>query len=232
LLQVQVLVSRIALAHLRGRAADEDAMAARLADLAGRFKMYGAIASRAVHQVAVDFEDGSVAGHLDVLESAVRDLGLVGYRPAIALAKYQRGQVDEAVQLLRFDVPPPPDYTWMAWAAMTMLAALETGLVDVAARVRELLIPYREAWCVIGSTVSVMGCVEQLLGEAALELGDVPDGTTRTAKRARPTGGRPAPPVGRSGPVARSPGAARRRRRSTDSSSGAVDEPEPHRTDL
>lgn len=135
-----------------------------------------ALACFMAHQTCLWFETGALGG----LAAAVRQVveqnpGIPGFRSTLALALAEAGELDEARAVLAVDAASgftelAYDVTWTTVACVYAHVASVVGDTEAAARLYELLLPWRAL--VAYPYIGAWGPVEHYLGHLALTLGD------------------------------------------------------------
>jgi len=127
-------------------------------------------------------QQGSLAEHLGRLE--LFEAGAKGWemwptwRLGLMLAKAQAGQIDEVREMVAkmgydgLDDTKDFNNTLLPFCAVGNLLAGELGDQKGAAKLIELLAPYRGEWIMIGRIGSTLGPVDMHLGELHLLVGD------------------------------------------------------------
>lgn len=169
-LWLQTALTRVALLTWQGDYLEAEALAERVRRLGERVNVWGVEPSLLVGKAAYAFERGQMPALCGQLRATL-EAGVVPVTPMLALALRAGGDEVEARALLASMPEPSPDYSWLGWAATALVAAVELRQPELVRRQCELLDGHRDHFVVMGTTAGIFGCVQQLLGEAALYLG-------------------------------------------------------------
>jgi DNA-binding SARP family transcriptional activator len=170
-LRMQLDWSRSGLLLLAGRWPEAEALSRATFEGQARMRWSIARAARMAQRWEAAYLTGSGADLVDELRVAAEVTGIPGLCSTLAMALVQAGRAEEARLALRCLKPGPRDYVWLYTQCWGLLAASRLGETELAARLREELLPYRRLACVVGWSV-VSGSVAYFTGEAALVLGD------------------------------------------------------------
>jgi hypothetical protein len=124
-------------------------------------------------RAVVMLETGRLSQFVPVLEQVYAATEVPGFGFGLGLARFARGDVDGARDLLQTTRMPSRDYTWLSAAVSRLMLALELGDLPAVRDSRGLLERFSGQLAVGGTTTTIFGAYDGHLGEASLALGEV-----------------------------------------------------------
>jgi hypothetical protein len=155
--------------HHEGALATLDALAAGSDHLDPVYFQAAELGQRAV----VMLETGRLGDFAPVMEQVYAATEVPGFGYGLGLARFARGDLDGARELLETTRMPTRDYTWLSAALTRLMLAREVGDLTTVQESRLLLEPFAGQLAVTGTTTNVFGAYDGHLGEASLALGEV-----------------------------------------------------------
>jgi DNA-binding SARP family transcriptional activator len=124
-------------------------------------------------RAVVMLETGRLGDFAPVMEQVYAATEVPGFGYGLGLARFARGDLDGARELLETTRMPTRDYTWLSAALTRLMLAREVGDLPTVQESRLLLEPFAGQLAVTGTTTNVFGAYDGHLGEASLALGEV-----------------------------------------------------------
>lgn len=127
--------------------------------------------NRMVQRWEAAYHGGAGGDLVDELRATAQSTGLPAIQSLLAVALVEAGRPHDAHDALCPMPHGPKDHLWLYARCWALLAAARLGAVELLARLRSQLLPYRHLTCSV-LDLAISGPVAYFTAEAALALGD------------------------------------------------------------